>query len=831
MTKSTLTTRKNIFLVLLITGIILGFWAAVTPQSHAQENPTLTPVSLPPSEAPQPAEPATSVITPTATTVPVSASVEPAANTPQFVETVNFNQLDVLQNVAVSDDTVFVAQAEQVGRTFQLRFRTPINWELLEGAQLQLDLERIVSEPTVISGTIDALRSKRYVDVSFNQTFLTRILLDQSGALKVTLPITTAALIPPRSDRNHDLTLALDYGNCRLNQDVALVVRPESSFILPYRVIPPSIDLTQLPLPIAQRSAVITDTVLLVVPDAPSAKELQAALTVSAGFGLMSRGEKFDLSVISANQFTPTAALGHHLIFVGKPAAFPMLDAVTLPAPVADDGFAVTGINPDDGVIQMALSPWDQTKVVLVFGGASDEAVVKAGQALSTGQVRPGDRPDLALVAEIQNENPFLDPDVIDHSFQDLGYDLQKLTRTDANTSYRFYVPPGYLTTDEAFVDLVFNHSALLDFLQSGLTVKVNNQIIGNERLSASTTRANTARLSIPRTTIQPGLNSISVEAVLVPYDPCVNPNIESTWLNIWPESMLHLPLLPIPQEVEGSIYNLGDYRDPFALDPTLGSTAFVVPVDDVSAWQVASQLTFDFGKQGNMPIANFALAFGNAVPAEIRNAFHLMIVGKPSTLPIIDELADVLPAPFMPGTDTAIEQGMRVIYHFPEGTSLGYLETTSSPWNPGRTILTVLGSTDQGVQWAGNALLTQRGSLENNFAVVKAEQIVLADINLNSVAMGSVITPTATSTTSPLLTSAQVAQATATAEANVVVVTPVTAQPPTATPFPYTEKPVLLEPVQPQPTWILPVLGISVLLMVVIIVWVTISFFRQRKL
>ncbi|NJO84375.1 MAG: hypothetical protein HC828_17420, partial [Blastochloris sp.] len=120
----------------------------------------------------------------------------------------------------------------------------------------------------------------------------------------------------------------------------------------------------------------------------------------------------------------------------------------------------------------------------------------------------------------------------------------------------------------------------------------------------------------------------------------------------------------------------------------------------------------------------------------ELKTTRDLLIVGRASKLPIMSELNDLLPASFENGSDIATEKNSRVIYRVPPGTDLGYVQLIQSPWNPERAVLTVLGSSDQGLEWAGAALWKAglRSKLLGSFAAVKDEQVTISDIQPNAV-------------------------------------------------------------------------------------------------
>lgn len=196
--------------------------------------------------------------------------------------------------------------------------------------------------------------------------------------------------------------------------------------------------------------------------------------------------------------------------------------------------------------------------------------------------------------------------------------------------------------------------------------------------------------------------------------------------------SRLHLPLSPI---VEGAslLLDLSQYPAPFALDPLLGDLAFVLAPGDPVGWDTAAQIAFALGDAGAIRLADLTVAYGDSVPDEMRQARNLIIVGRPSKLPITSELAAALPAPFEVGNDLAIERNVQVAYHLQPGVNVGYLELLAAPWNSQRAILLVAGSTDEGLQWAGAALKLGRlrGQLTGNLAFVNGEQVVATDTRL----------------------------------------------------------------------------------------------------
>jgi Bacterial cellulose synthase subunit len=614
-------------------------------------------------------------------------------------------------------------------------FSLPANWKLNAGAQLQLRLNtffagdaRAVAN-TAAPGSHGGRSFGGTLQVQLNNVTLSTVLLDRPGEHTITIPITTTALLPARSDGRHLLSMLLDtYEPCGAEQYTSVVIRSSSALLLPHQVVAAPTDLARLPLPIFQRSF-LPDAATIVTPDAPTAAELQAALAIAAGFGRMTGGA-LALNLIPAARLTDELKRSTHLIFVGKPSAFPMLKEARLPAPPSAHGFAAPGVSADDGVVQMAVSPWNNAKVLLIAGGDDDSGVIKAAQAISSGAIRTGERPDLALIAATHPQVAAASASV-DRTFADLGYDAQKMYGLGGQyVGYRFDIPAGQAITGDAYVDLVFVHTALLDYDQSDLIVSLNDEPIASVRLDDNSTRLGSARLTLPASALHPGSNQLTIRADLLPRVVCTDPRGSGLWMIIRPESLFHLPLGPSQDSKVPKRLDLSTYPSPFTARPNLSALAFVLGVDDPTGWNIATQIAADLGRQMHGTLVDLVVAYGDTVPEQIRKERDLLVIGRPGKLALIGELRSSFPAPFAPGSSLASEPDAPIAYRMPRDTSLGYLELLPAPWSAERTVLAVLGSNDQGLAWAGAALTTPylRGALTGNLAVIQGERIESRD-------------------------------------------------------------------------------------------------------
>jgi cellulose synthase operon protein B len=618
--------------------------------------------------------------------------------------------------------------------TENIRFGLPANWSFGEGAALQ-----IIVTANVITGASQAVAEGQFtgatLDVTMDSQSVATIPLQAGSNVTYNVPIPGTALVPPLSDGRHELVLFLDAGNDCTDtaHQTSVVVSGASFFNIPYTETEPATDLTMLPRPIFQRGSIIPVNVVTVVPDAPTAGEMQAAMTVASSFGRMSGGV-VPLNLVTMSGLTPEMRTESQLVFVGKSSSLSLLQGATLPSPLQGKSFAAPGMQADDGILQMAVSPWNTGRAILVVGGNSDAGVVKAAQALSTTNIQTVGDHSLALIASVTpatatgQSNTTLPQEM--NTFADLGYDALTMSGVGrSETSVRFTVPPGFVTDEDAYLDLTFNHSGLLDFSRSGLTVFMNGNLIGSLLLSEQTATTNTQRIKIPVSSLTPNTNELRFQVDLAPLSQCSFIDTSNLWFSILPESVINLPLSPATATTTAP-RDMDSYPYPFTGEPSLSNLNFILSKNDPASWNTAAQIALQLGRQATGAIFSPGVSFDGELPDDVRKDKNLIIVGLPSKLQTLGEINDSLPAPFDKGTNVAVLQGQQVAYRFPADASLGFLQLVESPWNSNNVILTVTGTTDDGVKQAGNALnspvLSSR--LKGNFALVNGQTLSVAD-------------------------------------------------------------------------------------------------------
>ncbi len=611
--------------------------------------------------------------------------------------------------------------------TVTIRFSLPAHWQPDQEATLQLELSTFLADA---DGNVDteALRaSGAALGVAINGTVLRSVPLDTFGQNGANVPIPVSALRSPQADGRHELQIVLGGGPvCMVDRRLGVVINANSQIIVPHEVVALPTDLTLLPRPIFQ-DAIAPDQAMIVVPDTPTPDELQTVLSVAAGFGRMTDG-KLDLTLVTAGDLTSQMRNENHLILVGTAATMPLLETLPLPAPAGESAFAIDGAAADDGIVQMINSPWNAEKAILIVSGDSDVAVRKAGQAVSGGIVRVGTPSNLALVAQIRPDQ-HSGPINVNRSLADLGYSVRTIAGSSEQTiQYEFALPDRQAITGDAYLNLIFNHAATIDYTQSSATIFLNDQPVRSMNFNTDSAQLNSTRVTLPRAALRSGNNLLQIRANMVPEVGCSMTDQPDVWFTVWPDSVLHTPIAAV--QAGSRMVSLNDFPSPFTASAGLSDTTLVVARDDPDAWNVAAQIASYLGQSTTGTTIYPAIAYADDIAEPLRNNSDLIIIGRPDSLPIIAELGDSLLVAANTNDTLATENGLDVVYRLPQGIETGYLEVARAPWNEQHTILTVLGNSATGLQQAATTLIesAHQQTLAGSFAVIDKERIIAGD-------------------------------------------------------------------------------------------------------
>jgi len=609
-------------------------------------------------------------------------------------------------------------------------FSLPANVKLAPGSSISLQYALAWSGGGV-ADTKNGAGAGGTMLVYFNDELIDTFILSVDSELNREIYLSEDVLNNVDEDGRYSLRFFLNAEvNCEFNEvRTTIIIGKNSELNLEYEARTPLADLTKFPQPIYQPASILPNSAVVVIPDNPTPYELQGALTVMAGLGAVTEAN-LSVNLVENASLTPELVGSNHLIFVGLAKNFPNLQVVNFPVKIsADNGVKINNTEIMDGVIEVGVSPWSPSSVVFFVGGNSDDGIIKASQAFSTGKMVAVEQPALSLISTV---NPIEDINIPEiQTFKDIGYDDQTMGLYGENYfSYIFYASPEQAFSPGGYIDLEISHSELLDFNQTGITILLNDEVIGGLQLSGETPSVTTIKL-VPGT-LRRGVNRLEIISEIVPFFNCYSADILSTWVKIHSTSAIHMPVSGNKLNL-GKNFNLNDFPYMFLDSKDLGDLAFIVPSDDPVSWRNAAQVAYYIGAKGSANLVNLRVIFADDVNEEELIKYNLLMFGRSTTLPIIAKINDLMPAPFDVGSDIAVQPSMLVNYSLLPDTSVGYVQLLPSPWNQDFAILTILGNTQDGITMAGSALIADdpASRLTGNFAVIYGDQVVSTDTRL----------------------------------------------------------------------------------------------------
>ena len=600
-----------------------------------------------------------------------------------------------------SDDTV---HGVLVTRDYSVRW--PDAWEVQPGNTFTLHFSH--------SPVLDP---RSTMTVEFNGTRLESVLLTpentDDASLDVALPEDLVLLGYNRL--RLEFYMGLDDWNCLDLDNPAIwtTVHNTSAFHLSYTLKIPEPNLADFPVPFMDNSDLVENHVTFILPDQPAPAELSAAAAISAKLGQLASWRTMYLHTLTEVQAQDSKAIMGDLILVGHADRLQMLRDAPPPfvswqegQPMLVDSRGVP-LPQEAGVLWEQLSPVDETNVMLIVSGATNEAVLTAARALADAATYPRLVGQLGIVLNVP-EPPSADMIIGQMvTLEELGYEERTAWGSrEQSIGYKIPLPMAWQIRSEAAFDLHFAHSAIADPERSFLNILLNDTPVGSIRLTPENAEDSHTIFRLPAQIFRLGDNSLTVMSDMdfdeehrdEYYYDCLAPDPKEAWLVVYADSQLNLPGGPT-----SIVLSLGDYPQAFVGPANLSGVTFVVP--DSADSTIARAIIQIAERLGHF-------AEGEALAPQVINAQTLesmsqpsgyqILVGRPTQNTAIAQLNDILPQPFEPGTDDPkpVETLTQIVP--PEGT-VGYIQAVLS--SDGHPRLIVTGTTDEGVSWASDAL------------------------------------------------------------------------------------------------------------------------------
>lgn len=628
--------------------------------------------------------------------------------------------------------------------TTEVWFRMPVDWQLISGSLLTLKysirMPNEESQNILAAGGYDS--GSLYIMLNYVQ--LAVVHLDSTGDYQINIPISLSTAPQLKTD-NNVVGITFRNGNgCKNDNGVSVYIDPTSTLTLTYIVQSTAPKLSNLPSPFFLPGNVAPQyTTTIVVPNKPSAEEIQAALSVSAGLGSLSKGEG-ELNLITLSDLTDEIRKNNHLVIIGKSLSIPILKELPLLVPLNTNGFKSDQfIGEDDGVIQLINSPWNSSRALLLVNGDTDKAVVKAGQSIRTRLILVPGYQGLAIIKNSTKSEEkqqtatetYLSNNGEDQNFQDMGYaDVVLNGVGNQTTDYSFFVKPGQVIGNDAYLDLNVSPSTALYLSRTLLNIRLNDYPVYSANFSQQLSSEQTIHIPMDRSIFVDGRNVIRIEMSLTPKNICDNKmdqyggwNNDLLWsIAIHDNSLLHLPVTNDEVLTPNNKFskNLSLFPDVFIYDPSLENLTFILSAKDSANWTTAAQIAFTLGNYSNYtkteqsPVLLHTRFNDELDDLTALDNENVIVVG------MNDELGD-----YNQNNSALIEEyDNPVTYRVLPDISLGYVDLVPSIWNNDYNILLVRGNNIAGVEMAGDVLTQAKydGFLTGSSLITNGSQIYI---------------------------------------------------------------------------------------------------------
>lgn len=392
-----------------------------------------------------------------------------------------------------------------------------------------------------------------------------------------------------------------------------------------------------------------------------------------------------------------------------------------------------------DGIVQELVSPWNPARLVMVVSGSTAEGLTKAARALSTRTYFPGMSGSVAMVRGVNKALSSSKTPMTDFTLADIDYrDKTIYGFGPIETDYWFNVPYGWTLTSDAQILVRFRHSQVPKSVrEASLTALINGTPVRSVNLGSDNEEQGVLAVPLAGNATW-GSNLLTIVSNYEP-DYCVYLTVRTNWVTILSSSEIQLRYLTTAPELD-----LSDYTLPYSASSDLSDLIFVLPnpsstIDREVLLNLAATFGASSDGDGYAPKVIF-----NESDIESMKGNQIIAIGRPSVNPVIQRLNDALPQPFIQGTDQILQTMNTIVFSGMPSSEIGLIEQVPSIWDPTKTVLIVTGTSDQGVQWAGNALTkgdTIKGSLDGNLAAVRELEVNSYDTR---VSRGGLVQPPA---------------------------------------------------------------------------------------
>lgn len=578
------------------------------------------------------------------------------------------------------------------------------------------------------------------VNVVMNGRPLRAIRLDEHNidprSYEVRLPPDVLASDFNRLSLEYRMSITRECGD-PLHPALFATVHPDTRLELDFASDPPLAvlaepNLADYPYPFFRGGFPVVAPVTIVVPNEPSAVELTTAYRLAAD---LAGRVFFDLDLLDVRQVRALDAAArreHQLVLIGTPDRHPLLARALAGstfrvadgalARVDDHGLA-TSLAPDHGVLVVGPSPWNAAFRALLVTGVTDEAVVRAVDAITSPEpsaLFAGPQAVLTkAVAVPRGAREFRSA----FTFGDTG-EADTTIVGDGGTHDVLFSAPALAPDSTVQLDLVVSTPEVLDRRRSNIVLELNGQNVQTIELSATESHRASYRVTLPSDLFRVGPNTLRMRTTLYTSDassivgPCTSAALERLWATIHADSAIALP--ETGELSTGA--DLASLPFPFAGLYGIEDAVFIVDAGRPASLRGGMLATIALGRRANTrPDFEVQLA-PSATQATIGDR-HVIAIGLPDSAPLRAEVDRALPLLLQVDGSRALVGADDVLTEILDSARLGAIQEASVPWAETRRLLALDGTDDEALTWVARAL-TER-TFDGTVALLQSPTVV----------------------------------------------------------------------------------------------------------
>jgi len=485
-------------------------------------------------------------------------------------------------------------------------------------------------------------------------------------------------------------------------------------------------NLAEYPYPFFRAGYPVVAPVTIAIPDQPNEVELTGAYRLAAD---LATRVLFDLELLSVKPVSSVSQdelRNQQLILVGTPQRNPLVARAISLTPFRVQGNQFfrdqQALDPAFGVLALATSPFNGNLRALLATGATDEAVKRSVDALTSAE-------PAALLAGPTGvlTEPIIPP--ANRSFQsiftfrDAGAPEQTLVGGGTQVTTLVFSSPAPAPGANGKLDLIVSHPDIIDRRRSNIVVELNGQAIQTIKVNKEQTRRVSYQVNLFSDVLRVGPNTLTLRTTLYDPEPLVLEACESTaserfFVTIHDDSAISLP--QAAGTTSGA--DLASLPFPFAGLLGLRETTFVVNERDNNALRAGMLATIAlgrrFGAQNEFNVMPASTATSQAIGDR-----HVVAIAVPRETQIGQQIERVLPLILRPDGTRALVEEKGTLAEILDSSRVGALQLAQVPWATSRRLLAVTGTDDISLGWAADAL--PRGGLTGNVALFQSAKQV----------------------------------------------------------------------------------------------------------